>query len=161
MRTRCNHDLRQPAQAEFELKWPEDLRELVGRDELLQRIYAVQSSIEWPGEKQGSPNIGDQTPEPVFRTLVLYGLCVGVYCAGDIETAVREEKTFRYISAGYRPGRNALHQYRRRNRPAIEWCLREILLGGKQGFVTQNRCDQEAARRFLCSVQADSMAMDE
>ena len=99
-------------------------------------------------------------------TLLTYCYATGVYASTDIEEAIRDDETVRYLCACVFPDFEDIRQFRRRNAPELKECLIQLfsILSDHSDGHFDKYADweliTEAERRLRIAIQADSMAMD-
>ena len=88
------------------------------------------------------PHLASRTPLTQVGTLfefrsllaiVLYCYAAGVFASEDIETAMREDRSFRCLCQDQFPGSAVIRDFRRHYRPSSEICLAAVLAAVEPG----------------------------
>src|SRR6266852_272674 len=107
---------------------PTDLRMLVDESCLL---HLALESVANAGSTNLKPFNGlpGQVPlsAPMMLTLISYSYAVGIFGSRDIECAIYEDQTLRYICAGQRPAWHDIRRFRRMHRDLVQKVLRSVL----------------------------------
>ena len=158
---------------------PSDLREWMPENALVYlALEAVQASVE--DRKSGLPQNG-----PMLMTLLAYAYATGLAASRDIELAIPQDRTLRYLCRSAAPEWNALRQFRRRHDALLKECLTTLLSlawaakeqmesGEAQAPIYLDlscapqmtsarrlRCANEAELRLEAAVLAASLALDD
>jgi hypothetical protein len=109
---------------------------------------------------------GQVFSQPMLLTVLTFCYASAIYASSDIERAILEDESVRYLCARVFPEAEDLRHFRRRNASIIKQCLVELFTiaarANRSGFpnTPQWMIAAEADRRVMLAIQADSIAMD-
>jgi hypothetical protein len=138
---------------------PADLRKCLGEKLLLQMALDAGQFVDWSKADPGAASHPRFRPQ-MMLTLLSYCYAAGCYESRELELAVQNDPTMRYICAHSYPGWIEIRQFRRRHRPLVEQCLSRVLekawmvrtSQAEEGWTGGNRLGPELARK--CAVAA-------
>ena len=141
-----------------------DLSQLVGKPTLMRIAFEGVEMTEWPRPLPTEP---DQTPEPVYRTLLAYCYCAGVFSSREIEASAQLDPSIRYLCANDFPSWKQIRQFRRLHVSYLRETLARMLMSISHETGDQSAANSffpyllEADRRLRLAIEADSAAMDD
>jgi hypothetical protein len=148
---------------ELEGTLPLDLSRGIEASELMRVVFDAVHETNWPAAR--TP-LGNATPEPVLRTVVIYCYACGVFSSAEIESRAELEPDVRYLCANDVPEFEEIRRFRRNNITRLRESLARTLYAGWQ-LLNAGRAPisflafvAEADYRLSLAIEADSAAMD-
>jgi hypothetical protein len=135
--------------------------EVTRRSLVASALEAVQQ-VHWP-RVYFERALDDETPEPVLRTLLVCALAMGCTGSSEIICAIPDKPVLNYLSVGFVPKFQTIHDFRRRNQEAIRAALALTLakcISAVPWAVRSLDVQAETAARLERAIRADSMALD-
>ena len=132
-----------------------DLRESLGEPILLKLALDGVQSLD-PSKLKSAVSAKPVLRPQMMLTLISYCYAARVYGSRDIEWAIRNNATVRYICARTCPEWLAIRQFRRQNRELLEQCLTYVL---KKAWLLQSNdstgdwLDAEPDLRFAAEAR--------
>jgi len=123
---------------------------------LLRAVFEAVQMVAWPHPESVAEGSG-VTPEPILRTLLTYSYAAGVYGSEEIEQSAEDNVVVRYLCANHRPRREAIREFRRRNRQALEAAVACVLSTAPAPELAR----VEAGERIARAMQEDCLALDD
>src|ERR1041385_857133 len=103
-----------------------DLTRWLGEGEVLKLAFEAVQTVQCP--LPGIPRPEEQPLRPqMMLTLLVYCYCASLYGSRDIEWAVHNNKTVRYICARTYPDWRVIRRFRRQHRDLVAHCLARLL----------------------------------
>jgi hypothetical protein len=103
-----------------------DLRQRVGTSNLLAWALEAPLLLDDASAALLKTDAGGFRPH-MMLTLLSFCYASGYYGSQDIEHAIANDKTVRYVCARTYPDAKAIRRFRRQHRPALDQCLRYVL----------------------------------
>jgi hypothetical protein len=103
-----------------------DVRRWPASRELVQLALDAVQTLDWSNANLISRSTRRYRPQ-MMVTLLGYCYATGIYGSEQIEQAIRQNETVRYICARDYPDWAAIRQFRRENRLVLEQCLAYVL----------------------------------
>lgn len=115
---------------------PEDLRDWVAQDDLVQLIVEAVELCDLRGARLNERGSGSaQYPPSMMLGLLIYCYATKIFGSRQIERATYESVAVRYLCANHHPDHDTICEFRRQNRELFERCLVQVLLMAKEAGV--------------------------
>ena len=103
-----------------------DLRQRVGTSRLLRWAIEAPQNVDADFAEQLKPSVGDFRPQ-MLLSLLSFCYSTGCYGSEDIEQAIRNDRSVRYICARTYPEAKVIRRFRRNYRGLLDQCLAYVL----------------------------------
>jgi len=105
---------------------PVDLRESISEPILIQLALNSVQTLDWSSAELKAQETDEFRPQ-MMMTLLTYCYAAGLFGSWDIEWAIQNNRTARYICAHSYPDSKAIQAFRRRNRAFLHQTLTGLL----------------------------------
>lgn len=141
------------------VRWPEDLRQLVGERRLIELSL---EAAQFVGETLWGPAIimPDEPGPRTLLTLLTYCYGSGICGSEEIERACGDDPSVRYLCSRTFPNQEMIRRFRRANRPWLEACLLNVYANAFSSCEAEPGLDALVRRKIEAAIMTDTALAD-